>query len=431
MMGAFGRSLRLRLLVAALLWICVATVIAGQVISGLFASHVNRTAREDLGHHLSELAAHTRIDARGVPAVIRPLSDPRFQQPGSGMTWQITSPAGPSLGSASLQGRFGPAQPSEEGVKLSGIRRIGGVPLHFRIHESKRLLRAEMAAFRHDLALSLAALIALLVSGGALQLWFGLRPLKRLGDGIGGLRAGTIRRLPEDVPSEFLGLVTRLNELLDVQAKLVARGRLEAGNLAHALRTPLALIANEADALRDAGATDSAEFLAGQCDALRRQVDYHMNRAAAAGRTGANDVTMLQPVLTAILSALGKLHAGRAIEVRSDVPPALSVGCDTGDLYEILSNILDNAYKWTDDTILITARSVASDIELEIADNGPGIEPGRTGDVLHAGTRLDSTAPGHGLGLSIASELVALNEGSISLEGAAGGGLVVKLRLPG
>ncbi|PZU11519.1 HAMP domain-containing sensor histidine kinase [Sphingomonas sp.] len=435
------QSLRFRFAIASLLWIGIGTLIAGFVISGLYRRHVTHTFVADLTNHLDELTSLTTVGAGGAPAMNRPLSDPRFQESRSGFYWQIERDGRAALTSTSLAGHhLLPSRPGEQaeptwtrdhGEWLLRIDRAGQGGLRYSITASGRVLDAELHAFRTDLAISLGAFAALMLAGAILQVRYGLRPTERLALWIDDLRRGERSRLPEDVPSEFEGIVRRLNELIEAQAALVARARVEAGNLGHNLRTPLALVAGEAEQLANAGHDQAAHFILDQCDRMQRQIDYQMKRAAAAGARGAGAVSDLRAFVDPIAEAMRRLHAGRAIAIHVAIGGRIAVQCDPGDLSEMLSNLIDNACKWAATSVRVSAATDPAGTHISVEDDGPGIPPAARGRVLDVGVRLDDTQPGAGLGLAITRDLALLYGGGLSLrDREEGSGLLASITLP-
>lgn len=289
---------------------------------------------------------------------------------------------------------------------------------------TQALLEHQIADFRLDLTISIVVIGVTLLIGAAALVRFGLSPVRRLGDEVDRLRRGQKARLDLDVPTEFAPLVERLNAVLDGQAQVVARARTESGNLAHHLRTPLALITDEAEQLRLSGDARSADFLLEQCEAMRRHMDYHLARAAAAGTRGSSVTTQAAPLIDRILIAMGRLYADRKLTIRSETPPGVSLPCDSGDLAEIVSNLVDNACKWASSAVVV----VGSDAGLEIRDDGPGVPEDQRSAVFNVGMQLDASKPGAGLGLSAARDLLALYDAQIELDDAPEGGLCARVR---
>ncbi|MBX7201034.1 MAG: HAMP domain-containing histidine kinase [Rhodospirillaceae bacterium] len=442
------KSLRFRFLFGAFLWVSIATLVAGFVISGLYRAHLSRNFHDELETHLIELVRLTETDADGKPALNRPLSDPRFQDIGSGFYWQIEragyeTVASATLGDRRLTGDFAHGQkeqaewvPGPHGevmeCGISAPSRDGGPPLRFSIAVERRVLEETLAGFNADLGKSLLVFAALMVVGAMLQVQFGLRPAQRIADNIASLHHGKATRLPEDVPVEFGPIVTRLNTLLDAQSALVQRARVEAGNLGHGLRTPLALIGDEASQLERRGQGEAAQFILAQCRKIRRQIDYHMTRASAAGKRVTGYVADIAALMQQIVGAMQRLHADRNLIFVVDIPPGAKVNCDEADLAEILSNLVDNACKWAARRVTVSARTESGGrAVIEVLDDGPGIAAEMRAEVFDVGARLDESKAGSGLGLAISRDLARLSGGDLELLDGPSGGLLARLTLPG
>lgn len=440
------KSLRVRFLFASFLWVSVATVVAGFVISNLYRTHLTTQFHDELEIHLIELMRLSETDATGQPRLDRPLSDPRFQMTGSGFYWQIErighqALKSETLGDMALDGRLAHStQEQIEWIKgpdgevlqcgIQAPARDGGPPLRFSIAAERRLLDEIIASFNRDLGFSLTIFAALMVAGAMLQTLYGLRPAQQIADDIEKLRRGTMARLDSNAPEEFSGIVTRLNALLDSQTALVQRARVETGNLAHGLRTPLALINDEAEQLARNGEENAGSFIQTQCRKISRQINYHMMRARAAGTRATGFVANLKGVVQQILSAMQRLHANKQLAFVMDIASDMSVNCDEGDLSEIVSNLIDNACKWARAQIGISAYKADNMVVIEISDDGPGIAEDMRTRVFDVGARLDEGKAGSGLGLAIARDLARLYGGELELENASTGGLIARLRLP-
>jgi signal transduction histidine kinase len=438
-------SLRLRFLFASVLWVSVATAIAGIVISSLYLTHTTEQYRHDLTGHLKELAMLTTVGPDGRPTLQRPMSDPRFREIGSGYYWQIqegevVTAKSATLGKAMLAGAFATGQqprsgwnagPDGQALELGVLQTTQGspVPLRYSIAIDRRLIDGAIARFNRDLAISLSIFGLLMIGGATAQITYGLRPVRRIGDDIDRLRRGSLARLPTEVPTEFVPLVTRMNALLDTQATVVQRARVAAGNLAHGLRTPLALIGSEVEQLAKVE-RDKADFILSQCDRMKKQIDYHMSRAGAAGTRITGSVTDVGDMVRQIVDVMRRLHIDRSLTFLIDIPGQTDVSTDPEDLFEILSNLIDNAAKWASATVAVGAAEFDGRVIVQIADDGPGIPKEKRLSVFDVGTRLDETRDGGGLGLAISADLAALYDGSIELDKATIGGLVARLSLP-
>jgi signal transduction histidine kinase len=275
---------------------------------------------------------------------------------------------------------------------------------------------------------------AILLLTGLMLVAGGLRKLDRVREKVLALRAGEGRRLVGvDLP-EIEPLVRDMNLLLDERERDVQRALDTAGDLAHGLKTPLALVAQEAEQLEQAGQHASAAIIAEQIERMRRQVDRHLARArASAAGSAFGSRVEVRPVIESLVRALSRLYASRdlgfAIEV-IDRDGACAARCEAPDLEEMLGNILDNACKWARSAVEISASPAEGGVCIAVSDDGPGLDAASRARVLERGARADPSAPGSGLGLAIVRELAELYGGALGLAAAERGGLRVELTLP-
>jgi signal transduction histidine kinase len=218
--------------------------------------------------------------------------------------------------------------------------------------------------------------------------------------------------------------------LLDTHEAMVARARLEAGNLAHSLRTSLAILTDEAETLRKGEAGESAATLLEQCRRIERQLDWHLARTRSGPRPGA--VTRIPEGVVPIMKAMERLHAGRGLDWTIALSPAATLAIAPDDFAEILSNLADNAGKWARTRVVVGWDIAGPDARIAVTDDGPGIPEEQRAMAFDAGNRLDERTPGHGLGLAIARDMARQHGGDIALEGREDGdsGLVAVLSLP-
>jgi signal transduction histidine kinase len=259
----------------------------------------------------------------------------------------------------------------------------------------------------------------------------GIAPLDDMRRRLAAVRAGAIKRVDGRFPTEVQPLVTDLNALLAHQEQAVSRAAAKAGDLAHGLKTPLAILAQEAEHAAADGHAELAAAVQEQIERMRRQIEYHLAhaRAAASGAVpGARCAIAVSA--EALARTLRRLYADRGITIEVHVDPAHEVRCERADLDELLGNLLDNACKWTRGRVTIGSSPAPEGYTIVVEDDGPGIEPALRDAVLQRGVRADEAAPGSGLGLSIVRDLAELYGGRVSLEAAAGGGLAARLTLP-
>ena len=440
-------SLRFRFIASTFLWIVVSLFLTGLMVAGLFRIYTTQQFHDELQVHIVELEELTTIDRSGQPYLLRRLSDPRFVDLGSGFYWQVRREGyapvrSTSLGKGDLSGALATSftkrwattsGPSGQALEYGMIRRVksGGPPIRFSIVSDMRLLDEIMTEFERPLAEALACFAILMLATGAFQIAYGLRPFRRVAAGVADIRAGRQVAMTGEYPSEIRPLADDLNALLATNTAIVQRGRLQAANLAHGLRTPLAIMLDEAQRLADRGETESAAALTNECQRMQRQINYHLARArAAAPLPIAGQGAVIDEVVAPIVAALRRLYADKKIAITCSGRTDLAVACDPVDLGEIISNVLDNACKWAKSQIDISWSSVDGEARIVIDDDGPGIPEADREQVFAIGERLDAQVEGSGLGLAITRDLLTLYRGSVCLALSPGGGLRIQIVLP-
>jgi len=261
----------------------------------------------------------------------------------------------------------------------------------------------------------------------------GLSSVDELRDRLGRVRDGRAPRLDGAYPIEVEPLVDDLNSLLEHRERMVRRALSKAGDLAHGLKTPLAVLSHEAERAEAAGHHELASTIAQQVDRMRRQIDYHLAqaRAAASGATLGTRCLVAESV-DGLTRTMQRLHADRGLSIVLRVPPERAVRAQREDLDEMLGNVIDNACKWARSRVTIESHDRADDrVDVMVDDDGPGIAASMRDAVLQRGVRIDEAAPGSGLGLAIVRDLAELYGGAITLEASPLGGLRARLTLPG
>ena len=444
------KSLSLRLVVGAALSVAVALAIAALLLSALFRDYVERGLGARLNAQLDGLITMTEIDGDGRPRPRRELAEPRFRQPLSGWYWQISPAAGgAATRSRSLWDNLLPTPPAlAAGPAL--FHDLSG-PDDRPLHAASRLItlpgsagqfivtvaadRAEITAetrpFTLTLGLSLAALGLVLVGALIVQVRYGLDPLKRIPKALAEIRSGRADRLTGDFPSEVEPLAVEINALIDHNEKVVDRARTQVGNLAHALKTPLTVLRGEAARAESSRADGAlAAIVARQGEIMTGHVDHYLARARIAARhrtLGAGAAVL--PVAEGLRRTLARIHQDRGLELVVAGEDAVFRG-DREDLEEMIGNLVDNACKWAAAKVHVSIRRRGDDIEISIADDGPGLKAEERAAALTRGRRLDESKPGSGLGLAIVADLVAHYGGTLDLGRADLGGLAAILTLP-
>lgn len=459
-------SLRVRLLVGTLFWIAASILVAGWGLGSLFKQHVSDQFHADLTSQLDQLSAQFTLDARGQPQLTLALSDPRLTRPYSGYYWQIDPLADSATARPAAVGQLRsrslwdhvltlPADTLNDGAthqhRVMGPQgqRLGLVERSVRLEDSpdgqarsfrlmtaanEQLMLAPVARFNGLLWLALGVLAAGLMLAAVVQVRVGLAPLRALQSALAKVRQAETQQLEGEFPTEITPLIKDFNKVLAHNADVVARARTHAGNLAHALKTPLSVLANAADAARAQGPATAqlAQLVADQVAIARQQVNYHLSRAQVAASTrlpGAK--TDLQPVVDGLVRVMRRIHAERELTLTAGpFAPALGFRGETQDLQEMLGNLIDNACKWAAHRVDIQARRNTDTLVITVDDDGPGLAADQRARVLQRGVRADEQVPGSGLGLAIVDDLARLYGGQVTLADAPLGGLRAVLELP-
>ena len=283
----------------------------------------------------------------------------------------------------------------------------------------------------HAYAISLTILALACMAVGFWQVRRGISPVNQLRERLAAVHDGRTRRVEGTYPSEVQPLVDDLNALLEQHERMVHRAIAKAGDLAHGLKTPLAILNHEADRAQAHGHPELATTLSEQLERMKRQIEYHLAhaRAAAAGRTPGVRCSVRESA-EGLARTLERLYAARGVNIRVNVSPEHFVRGQRRDLDEMLGNLLDNACKWTRTRVAIASTEMDGHVSIAVDDDGPGLEVDMREAVLQRGVRADEQAPGSGLGLAIVRDLAELYGGSIALEQAPGGGMRARLDLP-
>lgn len=269
-----------------------------------------------------------------------------------------------------------------------------------------------------------------LLAAGAWQVRSGLASVARLRARLMDVRQGLASRVEGRYPSEVQPLVDDLNDLIDVRERMVRRAQARAGDLAHGLKTPLAILVQDVERAAIVGPDELANSVRQQTARMQRQIEYHLAQArTVASGGGSAVVTTVATAASALATTLARLHAGRDVAIDVLVPPTDAVRCEREDLDEMLGNLMDNACKWARSRVVVSSARAASELVIAVDDDGPGFDLSRQA-VLARGVRLDESVPGSGLGLAIVREIADLYGGSLRLDRSPLGGVTARLALP-
>ncbi len=449
-MTALGHSLRLRLVLVSVSVFLTALALFAWQLSHMFEQHVERRIFRELDNHLAQLLTLLKRDARGRIVLSRPLTDPRFVQPYSGLYWQVNDGKGVVARSRSLWDfalNVTPDMPGqglvheytlkgpEDGSLYAVVRAVwldlgdGERRYIVTLAQDHREITAAVREFRHDLVWGLLVLLMFLMLALALQLWLGLSPLDALRSQVAEIRAGRRHRLDDGTIAELSPLVEEINALLAAQERSMQRARTRAADLAHGLKTPLSILAAQARKLARMGVREVAEEVRRQVNTLRQQVEHELARTKIHGlRTGRPRRTPVRPQVEAIVQALSGLRAERPVQWRLEIDPDMEVPMERGDFLEMAGNLLENACKWANRHIRVHAgRNADGHPVLTVEDDGPGVPEEKYGEILKRGKRLDESVQGTGLGMAIVHDVIDSYGYELAFYRAPLGGLGVRV----
>ncbi len=459
-------SLSRRIVLLSAIWIAVLLGVGGFALERIVVGTITRNFDSQLAVALPAMIGAAELDVFGEVRFNRQPVDPRFNEPYSGLYWQVNGKGHPPFRSRSLWDRELPvdfetscvepcAAPSDQfrNEPLRIIERDGIIPgstnvWRFQVAQSTALLDAQVAGVRRTLWWSLGALGAGLLLLAVLQATFGLMPLRRLSDAIAAIRSGRARRAPTDnVPPEVAPLVTELNALLDSNEKAAEDARMHAGNLAHALKTPMSVLTNEAAA----NSPELARAVIRELSTMRRHIDHHLARARAMGRRSDSTARAeVWPSLERLISAIERIYAEREVVIDLAGDRHAKFRGERQDLEEMAGNLIDNAAKYGGGRVFVTVSTIHEKVPngnaqrgkatppaeqayvlIQVEDDGTGIPQKFREGMFERGARLDTGMPGTGLGLAIVRDVAEIYGGSISIQESEDlGGLMATLKLP-
>jgi signal transduction histidine kinase len=443
--GAAARrsgSLTRRMIGISAVWITLLLGLGGFTLDRVLTSAITSNFDAQLDYVLTAMIASSEIGPEGEVLFTRPLADQRFLEPYSGLYYQISGQGDP-FPSRSLWDRRLRVEPhndtevhlydSDEFAteKLRIIERdvrLPGSPVRwrFQIAQSRDMIDEQIGVIRRTMVRSFGVLGLGLILLAAIQAIYGLWPLRRVRRAIAAIRSGQKSRIEERLPREIEPLTEELNALLAHNETQAEEARRHAGNLAHALKTPLTVITNAATAK----AEDLGPTVIREATTMRRQVDHHLARARAIGRrSSAHARAPVWPSLEAVERAVSRLHENVTVDLAGHKQAVVRV--ERQDLDEMLGNLIENAAKYGGGRVFVTVKTTPQAVEIEVEDDGKGIPAEERVSIFDRGARLDTGKPGTGLGLAIVRDVAQIYGGSITLEESEDlGGLLARLSLP-
>jgi signal transduction histidine kinase len=431
------------MIVISTVWIVMLLGLGGFALNRVLTSAITSNFDAQLDYVLTAMISSSEIGPEGEVLFNRALADQRFLEPYSGLYFQITGQGFDPYPSRSLWDRRLAVAPhndteihyydSDEFAteKLRIIERdvrLPGSPIRwrFQVAQSRDVVDDQIGVIRRTMVRSFGVLGLGLILLAAIQAVYGLWPLRRVRRAIAAIRSGRKSRIEERLPREIEPLTEELNALLAHNETQAEEARRHAGNLAHALKTPLTVITNAATAR----APDLADTVCREATTMRRQVDHHLARARAVGRRASGHARApVWPSLEAVERAVSRLYPSVTVDLAGD--KRASVRVERQDLDEMLGNLIENAAKYGGGRVFVTVRTTPDCVEIEVEDDGKGIPEGERGTIFDRGARLDTGKPGTGLGLAIVRDVAQIYGGSIRLEASEDlGGLLARLKLP-
>jgi len=442
-------SLTRRIIGVAALWIAALLLIGGFALDRVLTRSIVDTFDTQLVRVLNSMIAASEIGPDGEVRFNRPPADQQFIEPYSGLYFQISGAGADTFASRSLWDRrllvsnthddvkphlydsnefssLGHAEPlriAERDAILPGSK----IRWRFQVAQSRETIDDQIRRLRSTLFWSFFALgIGLLVLA-ALQTFYGLWPLRRVRREVASIRSGEETRISQQFPTEIRPLTEEINQLLAHSEEQAEEARRHAGNLAHALKTPLTVITNAATAR----APDLADTVCREALVMRRQVDHHLARARAIGRrASAHSRARVWESLEAVQRAVDRLYENVTVDISGNHQAEVRV--ERQDLDEMLGNLVENAAKYGGGRVFVTVEPRGPTVDILIEDDGPGIPEEDRGSLFTRGARLDTTGkPGTGLGLAIVRDVAQIYGGKVALEESEDlGGLLARLTLP-
>lgn len=432
------------MILTAAAWITILLIGGGAALDRVLVNSVEQNFDNQLEYVLTAMIASAEIGPDGEIRMNRPLGDQRFLEPNSGLYWQITGKGAMPFPSRSLWDRAlsAPANHNDQAVHFRNSNEFVDEPLRiaeraiklpdsdiawtFMVAQSRDSLDRQIIELRSVLVTSFLLLGLGLIILAALQTFYGLWPLRAVRKAIAQMRSGRESRVTDALPDEVMPMVNELNALLDHNEQQAEESRRHAGNLAHALKTPLTVIMNSATAQ----SPDLADTIIREATTMRRQVDHHLARARAVGRRGhSHSRAQIWDSLESVERAVSRLYSHVRLDMAGD--KEISARVERQDLDEMLGNLIENAAKYGGGSVFVTVEDAGDFVEMLIEDDGRGIPEAERERLFDRGARLDTGKPGTGLGLAIVRDVVEIYGGTVRLEESEDlGGLLVRLRLP-
>lgn len=419
--------------------------LTGLVLDKAFRNNVENAQRENLRTQIYTLLATAELDDANHLQLPEDITEPRLNITESSLhariitadkklVWRSKSmlnkniefPANEILGKF----YFSELAQNQESYTLLNfatqwVSETGEQTYIFQIAENQTVFNSQITLFRKNLWGWLAGVSFILVVIQTLILRWGLKPLRHVAEDLIKIEKGKTKKLSGEYPKEITPLTNNLNQLLDSSQQQLIRYRDALGNMAHSLKTPIAVLQG---IINTATSKDKGIALE-QLNTINNIVEYQLQRASTVGRLQFSDPVTLQPVTEKILNTLEKVYKDKKIDVQLNISSKIMIKIDQGDLYELLGNLLENAFKWCNKKVSVTTKQISEQTQITIEDDGPGINENEKKRILLRGQRADQNTPGHGLGLAMVNDILLLYKGEMKITNSGLGGAKIIINL--
>ncbi len=444
-------SLKLRLIISALVILTAFIALTGIALDRAYYSSSKQAVEEYVSSQVYVLMAATEADRKGEISMAPSVLETKFSLPSSGLyayitnknktIWKSLSTIGintPKPGHLAKNEKITKDVILNDGTEFMtyahGVQwKVGkhSLDLTFNVQLDLDTFTNQLYTFRQNLWGGLVGMSVLLIIALSLLLYWGLLPLRRVAIEINAVETGNQQKLAGEYPAEIHVLTENINKLIEHEQQRRSRYKNALGDLAHSLKTPLAIMRSALDKNRDSLDKESGLQFDEQISTISNIIQYQLQRAATVGQHQLIEQTKIKPLLDKIISALNKVYAEKNISFTNKIAENLKIKINADDAMEVFGNLIENACKWTRSEITCTSEIHPTQIKIHIQDNGPGIKDEQKQEILKRGVRMDSQTPGHGIGLAIVQDILAAYDYELEISQRNTGGacftLIIKI----
>ena len=438
-------SIHSRILLSALITLILFMSLTGLVLDKAFRNNIDKAQRENLRTQVYTLLAAAELDEGSILRLPEEVTEPRLNIYESSLhariltvadkvVWQSKSMAQTTLPYPTKikMGEFSFSRKTQNSKTYSLINfttiwvtNKGEYAYVFQVAENINVLSSQITNFRKNLWSWLVGVSFILITIQTLIMRWGLKPLRYVAEDLLAIENGKKKRLAGIYPKEINPLTQNLNQLLDSSQQQLSRYRDALGNMAHSLKTPIAVLQGIINSENIKEKNTALE----QLNTINTIVEYQLQRAATVGRSQLTEARALKPIAQKIISTLDKVYKNKKVETQLTIPGTLNIKVDEGDLFELLGNLIENAFKWCNKKVSVSAEVLSNKIQLIIEDDGTGINKEQRDLIILRGQRADQNTPGHGLGLAMVNEMLLLYKGSMKITKSSLGGAKIIITL--